>query len=475
MKLGLRLFLGFFLIVGLSAWLLLKLVIDEIKPVVRQVSEDNLVEISQLLAAVVAPTFAQTQQVPTELTQAYAQLAQQRLQIPIWRQHKQQLDLRVYVTDAEGIVRFDSSGRDVGKNYSRWNDVYLTLRGQYGARTTRDDANDEFSSTMYVAAPLRDRDRIIGVLTVVVPNRSHQPYLLAAQQQLKRYGSVMVVLSLLIGVLTTWWLIRALRHISEYADRISHEPGLKAPQFSQGTELEKLMQSLQTMREALDGKSYVEEYVHALTHELKSPLAATRAAQEILQEASLSPEDRQRFLVSIQTQVERMQLLIDKLLLLAKLEQQREIAERSRVDIQALVQQQQDAMLPRLEQKNLRIDLVIGAAPFINADRFWLNLAINNLFENAVNFAVTGSTIHITWQRRDEHDVELSFSNEGEPIPDYALTRLGERFYALTRQDGQRGSGLGLRLVREVARLHGGSAHIANHPSGVKASIRLPC
>ena len=55
----------------------------------------------------------------------------------IWRMRKRRVDYRVYITDARGIVVFDSSGRALGQDYSRWNDVYLTLRGRYGARSSK--------------------------------------------------------------------------------------------------------------------------------------------------------------------------------------------------------------------------------------------------------------------------------------------------------------------------------------------------
>ena len=62
------------------------------------------------------------------------------------------------MTDARGIVVFDSDGRDVGKDYSRWNDVYLTLRGRYGARSTPQRSRTTTNSTvMHVAAPMRER------------------------------------------------------------------------------------------------------------------------------------------------------------------------------------------------------------------------------------------------------------------------------------------------------------------------------
>lgn len=59
----------------------------------------------------------------------------------VWDIVKNRLDQRDPTTDARGIVLFDSSGQAVGEDYSRWNDVYLTLAGQYGARTTRTDPN----------------------------------------------------------------------------------------------------------------------------------------------------------------------------------------------------------------------------------------------------------------------------------------------------------------------------------------------
>ncbi|ECM9761983.1 two-component system sensor histidine kinase CreC, partial [Salmonella enterica subsp. enterica serovar Typhimurium] len=79
-------------------------------------------------------------------------------------------EYHVYMTDAQGKVVFDSAGNALGQDYSRWNDVWLTLRGQYGARSTRSDPDDDSSSVMYIAAPVMDNGRIIGVLSVGKPN-----------------------------------------------------------------------------------------------------------------------------------------------------------------------------------------------------------------------------------------------------------------------------------------------------------------
>ena len=74
--------------------------------------------------------------------------------------------MRVYVTDGTGRVMFDSTGRNEGRDFSRWNDVSRTLRGEYGARSSRDIAGDDDTQVIYVAAPVRQNGRIVGVVSV---------------------------------------------------------------------------------------------------------------------------------------------------------------------------------------------------------------------------------------------------------------------------------------------------------------------
>ena len=88
------------------------------------------------------------------------------------------------MTDAQGKVVFDSAGNAQGQDYSRWNDVWLTLRGQYGARSTRSDPNDDNSSVMYIAAPVTDNGRIIGVLSVGKPNLAMAPVIKRSERRI---------------------------------------------------------------------------------------------------------------------------------------------------------------------------------------------------------------------------------------------------------------------------------------------------
>jgi two-component system sensor histidine kinase CreC len=104
-----------------------------------------------------------------ELERTLQQLGKRALNARIFNVDKTRVDLHVYVTDANGVVLFDSSGRDVGKDYRAWRDVGRTLAGQYGARTTLADPADPASAVMYVGAAIRERprrrpDEIVGMV-----------------------------------------------------------------------------------------------------------------------------------------------------------------------------------------------------------------------------------------------------------------------------------------------------------------------
>ena len=135
MKLSLRIFLGYFLIVGLAAWLVLRVFVGEIKPGVRQAMEDNLVDTANVLALLATDDMVAGRIGNGAFARRVGELAKRDVHARIWGFKKDSLDYRVYVTEAHGIVMFDSAGTDVGHDFSRWNDVYLTLRGRYGARS----------------------------------------------------------------------------------------------------------------------------------------------------------------------------------------------------------------------------------------------------------------------------------------------------------------------------------------------------
>jgi two-component system sensor histidine kinase CreC len=232
------------------------------------------------------------------------------------------------------------------------------------------------------------------------------------------------------------------------------------------------------MRTRLEGKDYVERYVQTLTHELKSPLAAIQGAAELLRR-DMAPEQRVRFLDNIDVEAARLQSLSERLLLLAQVEQRRGLEDATRIELRALVDELLGECAPRLELAQVSASNAVPADRAIRGERFLLRQALLNLIDNAIAFTPAGRVLEVgaTVAQLAEGRPELAVSvrNEGEAIPDYALSRVTERFYSLARPgSGRKSTGLGLNFAREVAQLHGGEFRIDNEPGGVRATLVLP-
>lgn len=170
MRIGMRLLLGYFLLVAVAAWFVLAIFVKEVKPGVRRATEGTLIDTATLLAELARPDLLPGDPTHGQLAQAFNQLQHRPFRANIGGINKVRNEYHVYMTDAQGKVLFDSANKAVGQDYSRWNDVWLTLRGQYGARSTLQNPADPESSVMYVAAPIMDGSRLIGVLSVGKPN-----------------------------------------------------------------------------------------------------------------------------------------------------------------------------------------------------------------------------------------------------------------------------------------------------------------
>ena len=474
MKLWARVFLGYFLIVGLSGWFLLRVFVSEVKPGVRDAVEDVMVDTAQLLAELARDDLLANRLPNGRFAQSVEAYRQRPVKATIWGLEKQTLDFRIYVTDANGIVRYDSEHKAVGENYANWRDVYRTLRGEYGSRSTRDDPADDTSGVMHVAAAIKDQQRIVGSITVAKPSRTLAPIIERGERTVFRQGLLLLGITLLIGGIFTAWLTLSMGKLVRYARLLA--AGQPAEPPSRGRdEIGELSRALAQLRNEVDGRAYVEHYVQHLTHEMKSPLAAIRGAAELLAESDLPDAERQRFIGNVQLQSERLQALIDKLLRLAQLEQQRELEAPAALNISELFADLEQALSPQALRRQIRISFIAEPTLMITGDRFLLSLALTNLLQNALNFSPVSGTITCS-ASADATQVTIRVQDQGPGIADYAHERLFERFFSLPRPDGApKSTGLGLALVREIATLHGGEIQLENSAEGgAIASLRIP-
>ncbi|WP_421711865.1 two-component system sensor histidine kinase CreC [Alcanivorax sp.] len=467
MKLGQRLLVFYFLILGVVSWFVLDLVFGQAKPLVRQSAEETLVDAANLLAEIVAEDAESGEIVITpSLRQALNRYAGRTPDADIWGLKKDRIHTHIYITGPTGTVLFDSRGKDEGEDFSRWNDVHLTLQGRYGARTTRTDPEDPSTSVMYVAAPIRHSGSLIGVISLGKPGRAIEPFVQRAERHLLLYGGAALFGCLLLGALLAWWLSRRVNRLRGYAEAVANDERPAPPAFRGNDEIRALADAVTAMRRRLEERARLEDNVSLLTHEMKSPLAAIRGAGEILQDEIRDPS-LIRFTDNVIHESQRLSNLLDRLLAMARLEKLESLPDRKRrVSISPLVEEWQRSRYSLLAEKQLDVSV---AGSELQAEADTLKLALFNLLDNALRFASARTTLEVQVEGN-----ALSVTNIGPVIPDYALTRVTERFYSLPAPGHDKSSGLGLAMVSEIATLHGGSLTLANTDNGVRATLTIP-
>ncbi|NHB59232.1 two-component system sensor histidine kinase CreC [Acinetobacter sp. 194] len=482
MSIFIRIWFFFGLIILLGLWFMSYTFNQQVKPNMRQVVEDTLAENVNIIAMLVAEDVHNGQVATPEFDQKIQNALDRKLNATIWQHTKQQINQQIYITDAQGKVIFDSQGLALGQDYSKWNDVYLTLQGKYGVRSTRTDYNDSNSSIMFIAAPIFYQQKLIGVVSIGKPNSSVQPYLQRAEDKLIRQAFWIALLSLFLASLVAYWLKHSIDRVRKYAQALA--PVNQAPHFRSAKELNLVTQAVETMREKLEDRAYVEQYVNTLTHELKSPLTAIQASAELLKE-DLPLSDQQQFADHIHAQSQRLKTLIDRMLLLTRLEKNQHVLDTQMLNLTELIQNLIQQNNSQIQHKHLQLILNLEEHCMIEADDFWLQQALNNLIDNAIDFSSYQARFAI-YLHEEKDQFFIQIFNEGEAIPEYALAHIFDRYFSLPRPiSKQRSSGIGLSIVKNVVEQHHASiqidnidanqlAYLAQHHSGVLVSLKLP-
>ena len=202
------------------------------------------------------------------------------------------------------------------------------------------------------------------------------------------------------------------------------------------------------------------ETTAALAHELKTPLSVLSAAAELLED-NLAPEKQAHYLDVIQTQAQRMDGSVRKMLELSRLETGVQALRREEFPLAALAQERLAAALPA--DGRLHTEFASDNEYTVNADRALLARALDALLENAVQHTPEGGCITV----RIANGM-LSVANTGDAIPDHALPRLWEAYYQADPSRSTKGDGLGLSIAKTVFDLHGYTCGAENTDAGPK-------
>lgn len=225
--------------------------------------------------------------------------------------------------------------------------------------------------------------------------------------------------------------------------------------------------------------SIKKDLVANVSHELRTPLTAIMGFIETLKEGILNdPEKSQKFLDIISKNINRLNLIINDLLSLSRIEQAEEMnsVEFESVRIRDIILQAIDIYQFSANSKNINIELNCEDEKKCLVNPHLFEQAIGNLIDNSIKYSPENTKVKIKCGK-DENNIYISIKDEGYGISQEHLPRLFERFYRIdkSRNREEGGTGLGLAIVKHIVQIHKGEIKVNSEPDkGTEFIIYIP-
>jgi len=334
---------------------------------------------------------------------------------------------------------------------------------------------------LYAAAPVHgEGGEVISLVYLATPLPSRG---LPGELVLKLVGAVLVggIIASITGILLAGGLARPLERLDQAADRVTEgDLNQQVPVQSGVRELNNLGASFNRMTESLRGSEKAKnDFIADVTHELRTPLTVIRGTVETLEDGALDDEfGRSGLLASMGRETSRLIQLVNQLLILARSDAGALSLELETVNLEDLAHERARLLKSLADQKGLKFRLSqTGIGPCLaRADRARTAQVLDNLLENALRYAPTGSEIQLALKDLGT-TIQCSVADDGPGIPAEDLPHIFERFYRVekSRDRDSGGAGLGLAIARSLVEAQGGRIEAYSKPGGgTRMVFQLP-
>lgn len=320
--------------------------------------------------------------------------------------------------------------------------------------------------TLILAVPLTELDQTLGRLRVIE-------------------GIVSGLVLLGLGLVSYWLVRRGLRPLEEIgvtAGAIAAgdltrrvEPSDDRTEIGRlGLALNEMLAQIESaFEERRASEARLRRFVADASHELRTPLTSIRGYAELFRRGADSrPQDLAKSMERIEAEASRMGVLVDDLLLLARLDQGRPL-EREEVDVSQVAADAAESA--RAIEPKRPITLALDGPALVVGDAGRLRQVVDNLLDNSRVHTPSGTPVRVT-VTRDDDEVVLSVADDGPGLPPDVVSRVFERFYRgdPARSRGTGGVGLGLSIVSAIVEAHGGTVEASSNGAGAAFQVRLP-
>ena len=477
LNIGTKLFLLYFIVSSSLLWLFAQRTTFES-------AKSVLVEVSSLMSRVASQNNKDGEiDLETFETLIVNYLRSQRNTID--KNSPQKLEnLAIYVTDKDGLLVLDSRGLTLGKDMRDANEVESALSGvtdstsvvmeeAAGSKKARGAVIEYFLKSRFLNAsnPIYGNNgEIIGTVVVVAPLID-----LMGESYLLRFIFYIFVISLLFGFLGSYRISRNINRIQKYTSNLFGGEDVLMPDLN--NQFNKLARTIRDARADVELKDDVEQYIDTLAHELRTPITGIQLTAENLL-TPMSDKQRKRFVENILESNRHMDILVNRLLELSRIERREALKNVEILNIKEAVNTvlKAPSRVKTILDKDLNIDIQISSNATLNGEKILLEQAIGNIVNNALDFSPASGKITMKASQTN-NAITIIVLDDGAGIPPQVINKLFTRFFSVTRPDtGTRGNGLGLRFVRKIMKLHGGEVSLQNRfiQQGAEARLRFP-
>jgi two-component system sensor histidine kinase BaeS len=395
-----------------------------------------------------------------------------------------QLDTRIRILDAQGVVLVDSYQQDQGTSLQDDPLVAQALAGQYARRADsksyRDASGTWQHPAMYLAMPLVADGRLVGAVYLSQPLTD--ALAVVADLRLRWLASTLValLLSAIVGLVLSGAIARPLRHLTRAAGAVAQGQFDQQVPVQSRDELGRLSQAFNDMTARLQAARRAQtDFVANVSHELRTPLTAVKGLIETLRDGAVDdPEVRDRFLETVENETDRLIRLVNDLLILSRADSEALSLRRQPVDLARLVRVAIDRMSAKAQSRQLVLLLeTTNTTPSALFDPDRIEQVLVNLLDNAIKYSRPGSKVIVRVEGGPGDMAQIQVQDQGIGIPAEDLARIGERFYradkARSRAEG--GSGLGIAIARTLVEAHGGRLWLDSvEGQGTTVTFQLP-
>ena len=292
---------------------------------------------------------------------------------------------------------------------------------------------------------------------------------------------VILVFVVILLNLSTSWFTKYFDEVSAGMDKLVEESAAEialSPELDfMENKLNQIKNNLEKQKKAaLEAEQRKNDLVVYLAHDIKTPLTSVIGYLSLLDEApDMPPEQKAKYVGITLEKAYRLEQLINEFFEITRFNLQTIVLNKEKINLQFMLQQLADEFYPMLapQAKQVSVNVPDGLTLWGDADK--LARVFNNILKNAIAYSYENSVIDIAAGQQDKTMV-ITFTNQGDPIPQKKLETIFEKFYRLdsARSTNTGGAGLGLAIAQEIVKAHDGTISVESNPENTTFTVKIP-